>query len=151
LEGSLLFLFWLIIGLVLALTELVIPGAVVMFVGLGALTSAGFIYFGFIDSWTHAFICWFISSIIYLFTLRSLALRVFPGDEEVGMTDEDEMIKGQIVEVSEDISKESAGRIHFMDTSFTAESEQPFKKGEKARILHKKNNGFIVGPIKEEE
>ncbi len=142
-----MFLFWLVVGILLAAVELVVPGAVLVFVGLGALTSATMIYFGLIDSWVIAFICWFISSIVYLFTLRGIALRLFPGDEEVANTDEDREMMGQIVLVHTEISPQQAGRIHFLDTTWVAESKSLCEISSQVKIVSRRGNVFVVEPV----
>ena len=141
--------FWLVSGAVLAAMELVIPGAVISFVGLGALTSAGFIYLGIIDSWVSAFLCWFIASIFYLYTLRSFAVKFLPGEVSVDNTDEEKDATGREVLVSEEITPGQPGRIKHLDTSWIAYSDKPIQKGEYAVLVSKNGNGWNVSKRKE--
>ncbi len=72
--------FWWILGSVLVLAEFLLPGLVVVFVGLGALTVAALNYFGFVTTIIPQFLTWFVSSIIYCFTLRLLVIKIYPSD-----------------------------------------------------------------------
>lgn len=141
-------LFWLILGLVLAFLELIVPGAVLVFLGLGAATTGALIYFGVINTWLMAFICWFITSIIYLLVLRSIIMKIFPGDESVDNTDEEADAAGCIVEVTSDIRPEKAGRIKYLDSGWDAYASSIIAAGEKAMLVSRNGNGWNVEPIK---
>ena len=71
---------WLGSGIFLMATELLLPGLVMVFVGMGALTVAISMYFGYVDGYVHQLMIFFISSSIYLSTLRFLVLRFVPTD-----------------------------------------------------------------------
>jgi membrane-bound ClpP family serine protease len=50
-----MFMAWLIGGAVLMLLELVVPGGIVFFLGLGAMLVALFVQLGLLDGWMQAF------------------------------------------------------------------------------------------------
>jgi len=137
-------IFWLVVGLLLSGLELIVPGAVLVFVGLGALTSSALIYFGYVDTWVSAFVCWFLSSIVYLFTLRTLAMKMFPGESSKQNTDEEMEAAGTIVVVTEDISSIKPGRISYLDSSWVAYGSSNIIKGQKAVLVSQQKNGWDV-------
>ena len=56
------FSLWLGSGIFLMATEFLLPGLVMVFVGMGALTVALGMYFGYIDGNIQQFVTFFISS-----------------------------------------------------------------------------------------
>lgn len=142
-------LMWIIFGAVLAALELIIPGAVLGFLGLAALIVGFAVHYGFIQGWVHALILWFISSIVLVLFLRSFVLRLMPGDFQVDNTDEDKDAMGSFVEVVEEIRPESVGRIKFRDTTWEAESDYSLSPGEEAVIIGRRGMRWIVKPLTE--
>jgi membrane protein implicated in regulation of membrane protease activity len=138
---------WIILGIVLSALELLLPGAVVIFLGLGAITTAGLIYLGVVEGWTQAFLSWFMISIFYLIVLRTLLMKLMPGEEKVENTDEDADAAGKIVHVVEAIRPEAPGRISLQDSTWEAHSSSIIEAGDKAIIVSRKNLGWIVKPV----
>lgn len=136
---------WLCFGIVLMLAELVIPGAILVFLGMGALLVAGCLYFGLITSTVHSIILWFILSILLVGFLRSLFMKLMPGDVVIENTDEDLDAIGSVVEVSEKIYPHKEGRIKFRGTSWIAISDEEIAMGEKAIIKGRDGNKWVVG------
>ena len=68
--SDLAFSLWLSSGIFLIAVEFLVPGLVMVFVGLGALTVALGMHFGHVDVVLEQFITFFVGSIIYLLTLR---------------------------------------------------------------------------------
>lgn len=140
--------FWLVLGILLIILELVLPGAVVVFLGLGALLVALALYLGLVEGWLSAFTLWFISSLLLIIVLRSILQRYLPeGEAEVQSTDEDLDAYGAVVEVAEAMSPEQAGRIRFRGTTWPAICyECALSPGEKAKIIHRENLLWVVEP-----
>ena len=86
---------WLGSGIFLMATELLLPGLVMVFVGMGALTVAISMYFGYVDGYVHQLMIFFISSSIYLSTLRFLVLRFVPTDTQKENINEDDKVIGK--------------------------------------------------------
>lgn len=138
---------WLIVGIVLILSEFVIPGGIVVFLGLSALVvSLGF-YFQLITNHLNGFLTWFIVSIFLMLFLRSLFIRYFEGDSSIQNVDEDSEILGSIVLVVEDIFPYKDGRVKFRDSTWSARSEDEIKSGDKALIENRDGNYLIVKSI----
>ena len=146
---NLAFSLWLGSGIFLMAIEFLVPGLVLVFVGLGSLTVVFGMYFGYIDGILQQFITFFISSIIYLLTLRFLVLRFVPSVTRKENIDEDEEVMGSIVELVADINSGEFGRVEHSGSSWQAraEGDQTILKGEQVKIIGRDNITWIVQKI----
>ena len=146
---NLAFSLWLGSGIFLMAIEFLVPGLVLVFVGLGSLTVVFGMHFGYIDGILQQFITFFISSIIYLLTLRFLVLRFFTSITRKENIDEDEEVMGSIVELVADINSGEFGRVEHSGSSWQAraEGDQTILKGEKVKIIGRDNITWIVQKI----
>jgi len=147
--NSLAFSLWLSSGIFLTAIEFLVPGLVMVFVGLGALTVALGMHLLYIDEIVQQFITFFISSIIYLLTLRFLVLRFVPTVTRKENIDEDEEVMGSIVEIVADINSGEFGRVEHSGSSWQAraEGDQTILKGEQVKIIGRENITWIVQKI----
>ncbi len=141
-----MFEFWLGFGIVLVLAEAILPGLVSIFVGMGALTVAALMYYHYLDSVASQFLAWFISSIVYIFSLRMLAMKYYPTDTVVQKTDDDIAVIGRLVEVIETIPSGGTGRIAHGDSTWNAISRdsQSIQSGEEVRVIGRDNITWLV-------
>ena len=146
---NLAFTLWLGSGIFLMAIEFLVPGLVLVFVGLGSLTVVFGMHFGYIDGILQQFITFFISSIIYLLTLRFLVLRFFTSVTRKENIDEDEEVMGSIVELVADINSGEFGRVEHSGSSWQAraEGDQTILKGEQVKIIGRDNITWIVQKI----
>ncbi len=146
---NLAFSLWLGSGIFLMAIEFLVPGLVMVFVGLGSLTVVFGMHFGYIDGILQQFITFFISSIIYLLTLRFLVLRFVPSVTRKENIDEDEEVIGSIVEIVADINSGEFGRVEHSGSSWQAraEGDQTILKGEQVKIIGRDNITWIVQKI----
>ena len=146
---NLAFSLWLGSGIFLMAVEFLVPGLVMVFVGLGSLTVVFGMHFGYIDGILQQFITFFISSIIYLLTLRFLVLRFVPSVTRKENIDEDEEVIGSIVELVADINSGEFGRVEHSGSSWQAraEGDQTILKGEQVKIIGRENITWIVQKI----
>ena len=146
---DLAFSIWLGSGIFLMAIEFLVPGLVMVFVGLGALTVALGMQLGYIDEIPQQFTTFFISSIIYLLTLRFLVLRFVPSVTRKENIDEDEEVMGSIVEIVADITSGELGRVEHSGSSWQAraEGDQTILKGEQVKIIGRDNITWIVQKI----
>ena len=146
---NLAFSLWLGSGIFLMAIEFLVPGLVLVFVGLGSLTVVFGMHFGYIDGVLQQFITFFISSIIYLLTLRFLVLRFFTSVTRKENIDEDEEVMGSIVELVADINSGEFGRVEHSGSSWQAraEGDQTILKGEQVKIIGRDNITWIVQKI----
>ena len=147
--NDLAFSVWLGSGIFLMAIEFLVPGLVMVFVGLGSLTVVFGMHFGYIDGILQQFITFFISSIIYLLTLRFLVLRFVPSVTRKENIDEDEEVMGSIVEIVADINSGEFGRVEHSGSSWQAraEGDQTILKGEQVKIIGRENITWIVQKI----
>ncbi len=140
---------WLGSGIFLMAIEFLVPGLVLVFVGLGSLTVVFGMHFGYIDGILQQFITFFLSSIIYLLTLRFLVLRFVPSVTRKENIDEDEEVMGSIVEIVADINSGELGRVEHSGSSWQAraEGDQTILKGEQVKIIGRDNITWIVQKI----
>ena len=143
------FSLWLSSGIFLIAVEFLVPGLVMVFVGLGALTVALGMHLGHVDGVLEQFITFFISSIIYLLTLRFLVLRFVPSASRKENIDEDEEVMGSIVEIVADINPGEFGRVEHSGSTWQAraEGDQTILKGEQVKIIGRDNITWIVQKI----
>lgn len=140
-------LIWFIIGLVMFLLELVIPGFFIFFFAIGA--------------WVTALVCliaepginvqlviFTVTSVISLLLLRRIIQKKF-FQEKITQSDEieDEFTGKEAVVVSV-IKPGANGTVEFKGTSWKAESESEIKAGQTVIIIGKKNFKLFVKPKK---
>lgn len=140
---------WLVLGVLLVLAELVVPGLVVVFLGIAALMVAAAIGAGWLEGWLEILTAWFISSLVLIFSLRNVLARFLPGDTEVGNMDEDVDAQGLIVVVDREVHPyDETGRIVFRGTTWAARCpDMTLPKGALARLRHRKINTWIIAPV----
>jgi membrane protein implicated in regulation of membrane protease activity len=140
-------LVWFIIGLVLFLLELVLPGFVIFFFGVGA--------------WITAFLClvanpginlqvivFAVTSVLSLLLLRKMIQnRFFFSKEELSKEVEDEFSGKEAVALS-DFGPGKNGKVEFKGTTWNAESESVITEGQRVIIKEKENFKLIVEPKK---
>ncbi len=140
--------FWAVLGLILIGLEMLIPGAVSVFIGIAALITAGAIYLGWISGFTTILTFFFITGIILLLIVRSWMRRFFPSADFVTETDENKWAKDQPVEVVEPIPSGGVGRVSYRGTTWTARfatnSDEKAEVGETLRIMGQDNICWIV-------
>jgi membrane protein implicated in regulation of membrane protease activity len=140
-------LVWFIIGLALFLLELVLPGFVIFFFGVGA--------------WITALLClianpginlqaivFAVTSVLSLILLRKMIQkRFFYSKEELSKAVEDEFTGKEAVAVM-DFGPGQTGKIEFKGTSWKAESTESIKEGQTVIIKSKESFKLFVEPKK---
>lgn len=145
-----LFLIWLIGGLVLMILELLIPGGIVFFLGLGATVVSLLLYFDIIDGWLQAFTAWFIGSMALLFGLRGLVQRLIPAQVERSKTDEDLAAYDHPARVTQRIPAGGAGRVEFRGSQWQARNhrdDQDLEIGTQVRLVFRENLTWVVEAV----
>ena len=138
---------WIVAGAVLIVLELIVPGAILVFLGAGALLVALLVWLGLIQTWVASITTWFIASLILLLALRSLLQRFISGDAERQSTDEDLDAYGEVVDVVEAIAPGEEGRIRFRGTTWQAVCyDQTLEAGTKAQIICREDLIWTVEP-----
>jgi membrane protein implicated in regulation of membrane protease activity len=142
---------WALLGLFLMLAEIIIPGGIVVFIGLGALLTAAALQLGFIVHWVHAFTLWFIASLLLLLLFRNVAQKMAGGDTRIDNTDEELDDYGKVVTVLETIGPgQHKGRIDFQGTSWQALGDgSEILAGAQVKIICRDNISIVVEPLTE--
>jgi len=140
--------FWLPVAGFFILAELVIPGGIVVFLGLGALVVTGAILFGLVEDGIAAVTLWFISTLALIILLRSFVQKVAGGEATVANTDEKVDAFGEIVEVIDTIGPgEKKGRVKFRGTEWQAlGGGAVLVTGSMAKVVSQNNITLIVEP-----
>jgi membrane protein implicated in regulation of membrane protease activity len=140
-------LIWFIIGLVLFLLELVLPGFVIFFFGVGA--------------WITALLClvaepginlqaivFAVTSVLSLVLLRKMIQKkFFYSKEELSKEVEDEFTGKEAVAAADFVPGET-GKVEFKGTTWKAESDTAISKGQRIIIKSKDNFKLFVEPKK---
>ena len=137
-------LIWMIAGTVMVLLEFILPGGIIVFLGMAAMIVGGSVYMEWITSITSALLTWFISSIFLMIFLRSIFIKYFEGDTKVQNVDEDTDLIGSLVEVVEDVLPHREGRVKFRDSTWVARSDEELGKSSKAIVSGRDGNKLII-------
>ena len=140
-------LMWLSIGVILFVLEMAVPGFVLFFFGLAAwITALGCYLF----SWnlTTQLAVFLVSSLITLFSLRSVVKKVFMGDSKDDEADSLMAKGGEKCVVSAAITPPAAGQVKFSGTFWRAEANENIAEGEVVEIVKQKDLLITVQKIK---
>lgn len=140
-------LFWFLIGLVLFLLELVIPGFFIFFFGLGAWITALVCLIG--EPGTNLQIIIFaVTSVLSLIALRRIIQEKFFYSKGNLSDEVEDEFTGKEALATTDIGPDKKGKIEFKGTTWKAESKSEIKEGQTAIIIEKENFTLIVKPKK---
>ena len=138
-------LLWFILGLILFLLELVIPGFFIFFFGLGAWVTALVCLIGE-PGINLQIIIFAITSVLSLIGLRRIIQKkFFYSKVDKSGEVEDEFTGKEALAVS-DFGGQQTGKVEFKGTTWKAESASEIKTGQRVMILEKDNFKLIVEP-----
>jgi membrane protein implicated in regulation of membrane protease activity len=145
--------FWLIVGAIFILAELIIPGGIVVFLGIAALVVASALMFGLVETWTAVLTLWFISSLVLVILLRSVTQKFAGGDSTVANTDEILDVFGERVKVVDTIGPgEKKGRVIFRGAEWHALGDGGvIETGQQAQVVSQDNITLIVQPLNDDD
>lgn len=140
---------WFAIGLVILLLELIVPGLILFFFGIGAWIVALLTLLFDISINVQLFI-FFVSSVILLFSLRKWVKQLFMGKIDSSVDDKETTgdLIGEHAKVVETIIPPSKGKIEIHGTNWSAESDSQIEAGEIVEIIGKKNLTLKVKSLK---
>jgi membrane protein implicated in regulation of membrane protease activity len=140
-------LFWFILGLGLFLLELVMPGFIIFFFGLGAWLTAIVCLIG--NPGTNLQIIIFaVTSVLLLIALRRLIQKKFFFSKGIQSEDVEDEFTGKEALSTNDFGGMKHGKVEFKGTTWTAESESEIKSGQRVIIKEKDSFKLIVEPKK---
>jgi inner membrane protein len=138
---------WFIAGAVLMALELVVPGGIVFFLGMGAMFTALLLFTGVLEGWVQALTVWFAASLLFVFGLRGFAQRIIPAQVDKGNTDEDVAAYDQTAVVVERIPATGEGRINYKGTTWRAKNykeDVDLEPGTLVRLIFRDNILWLV-------
>jgi len=143
-------LLWFLVGLVLLLSELMLPGFVIVFFGIGAWVTAALAAFGLLPDFNAQLLVFLVSSILALVLFRKRGRKYFEGDVSGAMKPGDtfDSIRGQRAVAMTAITPNiPGGQVEFHGTPWSAESEVPIAPGQPVEIVEQKSLSLRVKPI----
>lgn len=128
--------FWLLLGLVLLVSEFFAPGMVAVFFGIGALAVGLLTLMGLLDSLALQLLLFALISVGTLFGLRRHFKRWLKGDETTAQAANPDNIElvGKRVKVLTDFDQ-GAGHVQLNGAKWDAESSDALKAGDSAWVL----------------
>lgn len=142
--------FWAVLGILCIGLEMLVPGFVLFFFGLGGLVTAACSLVPFVAAYLWIQILIFlVASIFSLVILRKKFSTIFKGSVlESKKVDSDENDVGALVDIIETVSPSIEGRIRFKGTSWKAFSTQEeLVKGTRARIVRRDGLVYFIEKI----
>lgn len=136
---------WFIIGLVLFLLELVLPGFVIFFFGVGAWITALLCLIANPGINLQAIVFAFTSVLSLLLLRKLIQKRFFYSRDELSREVEDEFSGREAVALM-DFEPGKTGKVEFKGTTWKAESSSPINEGDRVVIREKENFKLIVEP-----
>ncbi len=135
---------WIVIGLALSALEMVVPGLVIIWFGLGAII-AGIVAF-FIHKPLVHYLVFLLVSGLGVFLAQWIGKKITrPESEPVGAL----RLFGAIGLVVQDIKPPGYGRVKVTGEEWLAESTQDISAGTKVRVLGVDGTRLIVKPLEE--
>ncbi|MCE9679919.1 NfeD family protein [Shewanella sp. AS1] len=148
-EFSSLIFIWLLLGIILMLAEIILPGGIVIFLGLACLVVASALALGIVHGLVQSMTLWFIASIVLLLSFRHITQRWVGGDSHVGNTDEELDIYHQTALVKVTIGPgQQQGRVEFKGSEWPALGDGSLiEAGSNVRVICRENIALVVEPI----
>lgn len=141
--------FWMYLGAALMLLEILLPGFVVFFFGLAAVT-VGLVKFAFFESFslTWQFAAFSLLSILYIAVLRRWLKGIFMGESVDGPDSLAGDFVGRTGKVTEAIEPPASGRVEIGDAEWRATSENPLAAGTLVKVVSQQNITMKVEEVK---
>ncbi len=140
-------LFWFLMGLVLFLLELVIPGFFIFFFGLGAWVTA-LVCLVAMPGTNLQIVIFAVTSVVTLIGLRRIIQRKFFYSRGTQSADVEDEFSGKEALATVDFGGLKKGKVEFKGTTWSAESSSEIKAGQRVIIIEKDSFKLIVEPKK---
>lgn len=139
------FWYWLIAGVILMVSEFIVPGFIIVFFGLGAcITGVLALLFPQIPFTWEIFI-FSVLSVVLLFSFRRFMPGVFKGKNIPVREDVDlDSVAGSTAVAVSDINPGAPGKVEFRGTLWNASSEESIVSGTSVKIISRENLTLIV-------
>lgn len=134
---------WFLLGLLFFVLELMIPGLIMLFFGVGAWITSILCLTGDYSLTTQLTV-FILSSVISLAALRRYLLERYAKKDV--LSDDNYDIIGQAAVAETNISEDERGKVTFKGASWQATSKQKIKKGDRVVITGKQSIVLEVKP-----
>lgn len=133
-------IFWFFLGIILIISEIFIPGMIIIFFGLSALIISLLVYFGILLSIPSQFFSWAIISLFLVILLRRFFKNLFPS-LEIKQNVKDNLIEKTAIVIEEINPLQGSGRVEVLGTTWKAFSltGEIIPVGEKVLIKEQKD------------
>ena len=140
------YVFWLSLGLLLAVSEFVVPGFVIIFFGAGALVTGlvKLLWSGLPDSFALLLFALFSLGSLLVFRRTWVGGKVLRDGNTKNEGDVDETCIGRKVSVVEAIAPGKAGKVELNGANWTAEAEEPLAAGAVAVVTERRGLTLFV-------
>ena len=137
---------WLLIGLLLSLLELIVPGTYLIWFGFAAFAMSILVLTVSLDITAQLF--WFalfstVFAVIGLYAYRYIFKRTQTPKKYQNLNDSAQQLVGRQVTVAEDI-EDNQTKVKIGDTFWLAYSEKPLKKGDTAKVTGVKDSLILI-------
>jgi membrane protein implicated in regulation of membrane protease activity len=143
-------LLWFLVGLVCVAAEILLPGFVIIFFGVGAWITAICCWTGLTGTFDGQLVVFLLSTLLSLVLFRKRGKKMFSGKVSSVLEPGDEMddYRGQRATVVADIAPGTeGGRVEYHGTVWQAEAQVPLAAGTAVRIVSREGLRFTVQPI----
>ncbi|HMQ70754.1 MAG TPA: NfeD family protein [Ignavibacteria bacterium] len=138
---------WFIAGIFLLIAELIMPGFVIFFFGIGALITSLLIYMFDLNSIFIQMIIFMVVSILCLVLLRRIFTKLFQGKVSGDKVLKDDFIGRKAIVINEIKPNSLKGKVEINGTNWEADSEFYIEKETVVEITGRKDLTLIVKPI----
>lgn len=144
------YMVWIILGVVFAVLEFMIPGMIIIFFGIGAILIGILTTFMLQDNYVAQMIIFLILSILSLVLLRKYMKNTLVGDTADNHQFANDSI-GEIAHVTQEInSSEGKGHIKFRGSLWKATADEVIPEGSTVKIVEQNNITYKVRLNKED-
>ena len=137
---------WLLVGLLLSLLELVVPGTYLIWFGFAAFAMSILVFIVPLNITAQLF--WFalfsaVFAIIGLFAYRYIFKRTQTPKKYQNLNDSAQQLVGRKVTVAEEVA-DNQTKVKIGDTFWLAYTEKPLKKGDTAKVTGVKESLILI-------
>ena len=140
-------LIWFIVGIAFLFAELIMPGFIIFFFGIGGLVTALSTYLFNIDSVIIQLIIFIVSSLLSLALLRKFFSNLFRGKVDPLKQLKDEFIGKRAIVIREIKPNSLKGKIEFNGSIWEADSDFFIDKDSVVEITGRRDLTLIVKPL----
>ena len=140
-------LIWFIIGIIFLFSELIMPGFIIFFFGIGGLVTSLSVYLFDIESVIIQIIIFLAPSMLSLALLRNFFSKLFKGKVGSDKLLHDEFIGKKAMTIKEIKPNSLKGKVEFNGTQWDADSEFYIDKDTVVEITERRDLTLIVKPV----